>query len=289
MRAMCLRWLLPVLLLSFNTVHAQRPAPGKAATRRAAARAKPAKPKATVPAISQATILNVGDTLDGRFVVPQVQLPDAAAAARINAELVDAALGEDLQVVPLPLTALTGLRQAVSEYTERDQKGFVGARYEVLYNDHGLLSVALTSDLLGAYASSVTRHATFELRTGRLLEVRDLLADTLALRQRWQESINRRVADHISKLPTEYAQLDAPLLAEVKRRLHWNDSTLTSQLEGDDPRFYDFALTPFGLTLYYDFGFPHVLEALQPETDYLFSYATLTPWLKPRGLLDFKR
>ncbi|QNH60653.1 hypothetical protein [Hymenobacter sediminicola] len=288
MRAICLRWLLPVLLLSFTTVHAQRPAPGKPATRRAA-RTKTAKAKAAVPVVSQATILSVGDTLDGRFVVPQVQLSDAAAAARINAELVDAALGEDLQAVPQPLTALTGLQQAQAEYAAHEQKGFVGARYEVLYNDHGLLSIELTSDFLGAYVSSVARHATFELRTGRLLEVRDLLADTLALRQRWQESINRRVADHISKLPTEYAQLDAPLLAEVKRRLHWNDSTLTVQLEGDDPRFYDFALTSFGLTLYYDFGFPHVIEALQPETDYLFSYATLTPWLKPKGVLDFKQ
>lgn len=289
MRALSLRWLLPVLFLSYTTVHAQRPAPAKAAARKAAARPKPVKAKAAVPVITQATILSVSDTLDGRFVVPQVQLPDAAAAARINTELVDAALGEDLQVVPLPLTALTGIQQALAEYAERDQKGFIGCRYEVLYNEHGLLSVELTSNFLGNYASSVTRHATFELRTGRLLEVRDLLADTLALQQRWQESINHRVADHISKLPAEYAQLDAPMLAEVKRRLHWNDSTLAVQLEGDDPRFYDFALTPFGLTLYYDFGFPHVLEALQPETDYLFRYTTLAPWLKPKGLLDFKR
>jgi hypothetical protein len=32
-------------------------------------------------------------------------------------------------------------------------------------------------------------------------------------------------------------------------------------------------------------GFPHVIEALQPEADYKFSYAALKLLLKPEGLL----
>ncbi|MBC6699559.1 hypothetical protein [Hymenobacter sp. BT190] len=287
-----LRWLLPALLLMATPAPAQRAArpqsrPARAASPRPAAQS--AKAPVAVPASPQALIVSVGDTGKSAFVVPQVQLPDATAAARINQYLVDAALGEDLELLPQPLTAASGIRQALAEYAANEQSGFVGTSYEVLYNDNYLLSVALTAEYLTAYPSSVTRHATFDLHTGRLLQVRDLLADTLALRQRWQQSINRRIGAHLAALPTNYPELDAEMLADVRQRLHWNDSTRTATLEANDPRFYDFALTPFGLTLYYDFGFPHVVQALQPEADYLFPYAELSAWLKPKGPLDFKR
>lgn len=289
MCAIPLRFLLMLLLVA-GAVQAQQPAPPKAAKNNVRRPAAPAKAKKPIVPKGQALIASVGDTAyAGRFVVPQVQLPQAAVASRINLALTDAALGEDLEYLPQPFTAEAGIRQAQAEYVAKEESGFVGAHYEVLYNDQYLLSVALTADYMGAYPSSSTRHATFDLRTGKQLEVRDLLADTAALRLRWQESINRRVAAHLSTLPTEYPEVDADLLADLKRRLYWNDTTRMVQLEAGDPRFYDFALTPFGIVLYYDFGFPHVIEALQPDTDYLFPYAELTAWLKPKGPLAFRR
>lgn len=281
-------WLLPALFVTVTAVQAQRPAPTRLPRYKVAPRPKTAPAKPVMPELRQALLVSVGDTGQGLFVVPQVQLPAGAAGARINRQLLDAALGEDLEELPQPFTPQTGLRQALAEYDANGQSGFVRANYEVLYNDRGLLSVALTAEYMGAYPSTATRHATFELRTGRLLQVRDLLADTLALRQRWQQSITRRVGAHLAALPTDYPELDTAMLADMRQRLGWNDTTRTVQLEGSDPRFYDFALTPFGLTLYYDFGFPHVIQALQPEADYLFPYAALSAWLKPKGPLDFK-
>jgi hypothetical protein len=283
------RWLLPALFFTVAVVQAQRPAPARSPKTRVALRRKTVPPKVVVPELRQALLMSVGDTGRSFFVVPQVQLPAGAVGARINQQLLDAALGEDLEVLPEPFTPQTGLRQALAEYDANGQSGFVRNSYEVLYNDRGLLSVALTAEYMGAYPSSSTRHATFELRTGRLLQVRDLLTDTLALRQRWQQSITRRIGAHLATLPTDYPELDTAMLADVRQRLGWNDTTRTVRLEGNDPRFYDFSLTPFGLTLYYDFGFPHVIQALQPESDYLFPYADLSAWLKPKGPLDFKR
>ncbi|WBA42741.1 hypothetical protein [Hymenobacter canadensis] len=282
-----LRWLLPALLLTTAPALAQRTA-AQTKKNRALAR-RPAKKPALVAASPQALIVSVGDTGKSMFVVPQVQLTIPAAAARINQYMIDAALGEDLEVLPDTLTAASGIRQALAEYETNGQSGFVRASYEVLYNDHFLLSMEFTAEYMGAYPSSSVRHATFDLRTGRLLQVRDLLADTLALRQRWQQSINRRIGAHLAALPASYPELDTAMLADVRQRLHWNDSTRTATLEANDPRFYDFALTPFGLTLYYDFGFPHVIQALQPESDYLFPYADLKAWLKPKGPLEFRR
>jgi len=291
-----LRWLLPVLLLLALPAPAQqKPASPKPVAPRPAVRPKPAKrvaakpaPKPIVPKLERAVVISVSDTIKGRFVVPQVQMANMAVAARINLELADAALGEDLDEVPQPLTALAAIEQAHAEFAI-GKSGFTTSRYEVLYNDHNLLSVECISDYQGAYPSTVRRHATFDLRTGRLLEVRDLVADTVALRQRWQQSINRRVTEHLRTLPNEYPQIttDTKLLADVKQRLYWNDSLGAVELLPEEPRFYDFALTPFGLMLYYDFGFPYVIQALQPDLDYQFSYVDLKSWLKPKGPLDF--
>lgn len=283
-----------LVLLTAGCGQAQQPGAAKTAPRRAntagAKVQKPAKPARPSFPKGQALVTSVGDTLNGsRFVVPQVRLPQPTVAARINLALTDAALGEDLEYLPEPFTAQAGIKQAQAEYDAKQQSGFVGAHYEVLYNDQYLLSVAFTADYMGAYPSSSTRHATFDLRTGQQLEVRDMVADTAALRQRWQESINRRVANHLSTLPKEYPEVDADMLGELQRRLYWNDTTRTVQLEAGDPRLYDFALTPFGIVLYYDFGFPHVIEALQPDTEYLFPYAELKAWLKPKGPLAFRR
>jgi hypothetical protein len=297
-----LRWLLPLLLLVWSAQAQQRPATPKPAPtlqrsvypkkpiRRATVRSKSAKPtpKPTAIKLERAVVLSVSDTVRRRFIVPQVEMANAAVAARINLGLTDAALGEDLDDVPTPLTALAAIAQAHVEY-EAGKSGFTEARYEVLYNDHNLLSVECISEYQGAYPSTVRRHATFDLRTGRLLEVRDLVADTAALRQRWQQSINRRVTEHLRTLPNEFPQLtaDSVLLADVKQRLYWNDSLKAVELLPEEPRFYDFALTPFGLMLYYDFGFPHVIQALQPELNYQFNYGDIKQWLKPKGPLDF--
>lgn len=288
----CVRWLLSALLLvgvAPVAAYGQLPARARPAPRKAAPKPKPRPaPAGRVAKPDYARIVSVRDSSSPGFVVPQVLLTDTVVAARINLVLVEAALAEDLQAVPQPLTARAAIRQAQLELAASSNSGLVGARYEVLYNTHHLLSVETTAEYLGAYPFSFTRHATFDLRTGQLLQVRDLVADTLALRQRWQQSINRRVAAHLRALPTDYPLLDADMLTDVQRRLFWTDSTATVQLDAEEPRFYDFALTPFGLVLYYDFGFPHLMQALQPDTDYLFSYADLKLWLKPKGALAFQ-
>ncbi|MDF7811248.1 hypothetical protein P1X16_07720 [Hymenobacter sp. YC55] len=285
--------LIPVLTrpsVSPRITAAPKPA-SQATARRPASKSKKSKTvaKPAVVKVERAVVISVSDTIKGRFIVPQVQLPDAVAAARINLGLVDAALGEDLDDVPQPLVVSTAIEQAHAEF-EGKKNDFTESRYEVLYNDHSLLSVEFTSVYGGAYPSTVKRHATFDLRTGSLLKVRDLVADTLALQQRWQQSINRRVTEHLGTLPKEYPQIetDTNLLTDVKHRLYWNDSTSTVELQEGEPRFYDFAVTSFGLVLYYDFGFPHVIEALQPDSDYQLTYAEIKRWLKPKGPLSFK-
>jgi hypothetical protein len=47
----------------------------------------------------------------------------------------------------------------------------------------------------------------------------------------------------------------------------------------------EFEIGSRGLTFLYDAGFPHVIQALQPNGRYFFSYAELKPFIRPDSAL----
>ena len=281
------RLLLVVLLGLAGVAQAQQPVKKQPAS---AGKAPVAKASATAPAVPAATgravILRVSNPGERIFTMPQVRLPDAAAAARLNAALVRE-FGRNMDSTPA--TAVRAVRQALAEYQTNDHSGFVGAGYEVLYNAHNLLSVELTAEYLGAYPSSGTRHATFDLRTGRQLTLAQLVADTVALRRRWRREINAAVAEHLGSFATAYPEADAELRADIMARMAWDSTRQQVVFAPNEPRLNDFALSPTGLTLYHSYDFPHVIQALEPVTDYAFPYAQLKAWLRPTGPLGFRR
>ena len=46
-----------------------------------------------------------------------------------------------------------------------------------------------------------------------------------------------------------------------------------------------FSVSDKGITFWYDYGFPHVILALQPEGRYFFSWAELKPFIRRASLL----
>lgn len=240
-----------------------------------------------VSAAGRATVRSVSSADHRRFTLAQVSLPGTAATARINRELV-AIFEENMEASALKRAAHQAVIHALATYHDMGNQGFTNASFEVLYNAQNLLSMAFYYEYLGAYPSTATRHATFDLRTGRLVTIGQLLADTLALRQHWQKNIDHEVAAVISSLPTDYPDLEADGRDDIQERLGWNSTLRKVEFEPGQPRFDDFALTPTGLTLFLDFGFPHVIQALEPNEAYGFTYSTLKAWIKPNGLLGFR-
>lgn len=47
----------------------------------------------------------------------------------------------------------------------------------------------------------------------------------------------------------------------------------------------NFAVDMAGVTFYYDYGFPNVLKALEPEGELWLSWAEVKPFIKQDGLL----
>ena len=231
----------------------------------------------------RAQLTTVTELPAARFEVPQVVLPNAAASRRINTVLVQLLFADVEPGHPRPRDAAQAIEQAAAEYEANDQVGIFGTSFEVLCNQQNVLSLALTTEYSGAYPWLATQHATFDLRTGRRLALTDLLADTLALRRRWHARLTRRLAAYQQEMAREYKN-DADAWATVREYTGWSD-TLRQVRPARRPPLREFALTARGLMLYTSFWFPHAALALAPPDDYVFSYASLRPWLAPRGVL----
>ncbi|OON70205.1 hypothetical protein B0919_05580 [Hymenobacter sp. CRA2] len=245
----------------------------------------PAKPVAAAPV--KVVTVAAGKEEDetegqGRFELPQVQLPDAAVAARLNQAIVAASFW--MEADWLQLSTRQAVQRCLREYQENDKQGLTSLSYNVVCNEHGVLTLALTSDYLGAYPYTDTRCFVFDTRTGRRLRVADLVRDTTALRTRWRTAISQRVAAHLRADLVETLG-DSAVAAELPALLHWNAAKQQVTFEANEPRFDDFAVTRRGLTLAYSFGLPHVIQAAEPERDYSFTYAELRPWLRTDGPL----
>jgi hypothetical protein len=77
------------------------------------------------------------------------------------------------------------------------------------------------------------------------------------------------------------AKVDAKLQADVRqlRRQHV-DGIVENRIFGLEDLDH-FTIGDGGLTFLYDFGFPHVIEALEPSGEYFFSWAELAGFLRP--------
>ena len=146
--------------------------------------------------------------------------------------------------------------------------------YEVNFNDRGLLSVTYSGYGVGAYPSSFVRYRSVDLRTGEVLRPHDLLkteglgAIALMVDRQLQQAIATKVAE-LDK-DENAKDIDRAIFRAHRFRIkHLND----------------FTLTPEGIIFHYRFGFPHVILAAEPKSDYLIPYAQLKSQFKPNSPL----
>jgi len=147
------------------------------------------------------------------------------------------------------------------------------ADYEVVFNKNGVLCIDLTISGAAAYPDGVTKTAVVDIKKGTLVKTSDIFTDLPGLaamvRKAQKKEIEEAVAE-IKKNP-EFQQEDpADLFKEADFR--------RKNLEG-------YSINDKGVTFKYDYGFPHVIQALQPEGNFFFTWEQLRPFLVPGGLL----
>ena len=254
---------------------------------------------------SRAQVYSVPTTGEaGRFQVPQVKLPTAAVANRINRVLLRRFRDDANEQIDSTASPRRQVRQAVYQCCfDEDSKswmagglGTTGMRYEVLLNQNYLLLLAFQDENQGLEQPGGP-HLTFDLRTGRVLTLADLVADPPArLGRRLQAAISRRLRDNLAEAVANYGD-DSSQIADVARLYDieiWDTTPrrgMAMDAAPDDGtgvvdwirwlRWKEFALQPDALLLYHTVGMSRLSFEFLPDETYTFPYARL----KPKGLL----
>ena len=150
--------------------------------------------------------------------------------------------------------------------------------YTVNYNQNGLLDLTLTEEFSAAYPSTQNYNLVVDLKTGRQIKFGDVFKT--ATKVKLAEMVNQ-------KLEAEKREILKQIAADKDETQESKDSLAeqVSALEFTAESFNEFRVDGKGVTILYDAGFPHVIQALQPAGEYFFTYSELKPFLKPDGLL----
>jgi hypothetical protein len=148
--------------------------------------------------------------------------------------------------------------------------------FKVNYNKNHILDITFWQEGSGSYPDTQTEHRAISLKTGDVLKARDVFkADALdALARMANESLRAAVAEQVKVVEQDKDLTEKDSLKEELRGLTFGVEHLDNFMVGDR-----------GITFLYDAGFPHVIQALEPDGEYFFTYARLAPYIKRDGPL----
>ncbi|HEV2668316.1 MAG TPA: hypothetical protein VG324_25595 [Blastocatellia bacterium] len=146
--------------------------------------------------------------------------------------------------------------------------------YKVNYNANYILDITFFESGVGAYPDTLTEHRIINLKTGALLKAADVFkfASLDALVKLVEGAMRAELREGVK----EYGQ-DEFATTKLKETLQ----EAKFGMENLD----NFSVNNNGVTFLYDFGFPHVIKALEPSGRYFFSYESLKEHIKTDGLL----
>lgn len=144
------------------------------------------------------------------------------------------------------------------------------ASFVVDYNKNGILGMSLIMEGSGAYPSTYTKYVVVDLKTGNRIRPQDVftkLSGLVAMNKKAQQAeIKKAVAEIKKEMPEEE-----------------NPSSFFENSDFTLENLNEFFVSDKGVTFDYDYGFPHVILALEPTGMYFFSWAQLKPYVKNDG------
>ncbi len=161
----------------------------------------------------------------------------------------------------------TTIKDELAESTWLDEFSYV-----VSFKNNSVLDVMLTSEGSAAYPSGSSKHVIVNISSGAVVSANDVFTNLSGLaakcRKAQQAEMKKSTAD-LKKDP-DSADFDP---SEYFKNAKFG----TRELE-------DFSVSEKGIMFEYDYGFPHVALALQPDGAYFFTWAEMKPFVKKDGI-----
>lgn len=164
---------------------------------------------------------------------------------------------------------------SVAEY--RDGNWLEEFTYKLNYNKNYILDLTFEQSGLGAYPDTQTRHFAINLKSGAVIKASD------AFLPRKRNSLLDLVK---GKFQAELTQI----LVDLRESRRDPDDIRVAKeaqeaLEFKPSDIDDFSVGDKGVTFLYDAGYPHVIQAFEPEGRYFFNYAELRSYIRRDGPL----
>jgi hypothetical protein len=145
------------------------------------------------------------------------------------------------------------------------------ASYNVDYNKNGILGVSLTIEGSGAYPDGSTKPVVVNVKTGSRVLPADVFTNLNELAAKARIKQHAEIKQGLIDIKKDEPDADSP------ENLFESANFTAANLK-------EFSVSDKGVTFWYDYGFPHVIEAMQPEGRFFFSWAQLKPYIKKGSL-----
>lgn len=145
------------------------------------------------------------------------------------------------------------------------------ADYTVNYNKHNILDVTLFIEGSGAYPDGSSKYLIVNTKTGNRVKPSDVFTNLSGLAAMVKKAQQAEMKAEIERIKKE-EQADEVTLD------YFNNADFKSK------NLWAFTVSDKGLTFHYDYGFPHAIQALQPDGDYFYKWSELKPFIKQNGL-----
>ncbi|MBC7899071.1 MAG: hypothetical protein H7070_03375 [Saprospiraceae bacterium] len=147
------------------------------------------------------------------------------------------------------------------------------AGYEIGYNKNGILSIKLFMFGTAAYPDGSSKYVVVNLKTGNRVAPSDVFTHVLGLAMVLKKKQLLEIEDGKKEIRKDPDMADS----DPNQLFEYADFTAENLTE--------FAVNDSGVTFFYDYGFPHVIQALEPEGSYSMTWEEIGPYIKPGGLL----
>ena len=152
--------------------------------------------------------------------------------------------------------------------------------YQVNYNKNGVLDVALTQEGVGAYPDGSTNYLIVDLKTGEQIKFDDAFkTDSLI---KFAEMVDEKLKIETKKI---IQTIDEGKFGENGKEADDSIKEHLGALSFTAEAFDQYSINDQGVTIIYDAGFPHVIQAAQPDGRYFFTWNEVKPFIKRDGLL----
>jgi len=124
----------------------------------------------------------------------------------------------------------------------------------------------------GAYPSNYDKSVIVNLKTGEKIRARDVFINLPELAAKCKTAQREEIKNALAQIKKDQSGEENP------EQLFENSDYTVKHLD-------EFFVSDKGVTFWYDYGFPHVALALEPEGRYFFTFAELKSFIRRDGLL----